>query len=41
MIVDSNAEGLILIDERGDRVSDDLFVALMSLLVLRAQEGLL
>lgn len=39
VIVDSNAEGLILIDERGDRVSDDLFVALMSLLVLKAQEG--
>ncbi|NLA08005.1 MAG: nucleotidyltransferase, partial [Firmicutes bacterium] len=39
IIVDSNAERLLLVDERGNRVSDDLFVALMSLVALKSQEG--
>lgn len=39
IIVDSNAERLLLVDEKGNRVSDDLLMALMSLLVLKSQEG--
>ena len=39
IIVDSNAERLLLVDERGNRVSDDLLAALMWLLVLKAREG--
>lgn len=39
IIVDSNAERLLLVDEKGNRVSEDLFTALMSLLVLKSREG--
>jgi mannose-1-phosphate guanylyltransferase/phosphomannomutase len=38
IIVDPNAERLILIDEEGSAVSDDVFLALISLLVFKSSE---
>jgi len=37
--VDANAERLLLVDEQGRGVSDEMFCALMSLLILKSKEG--
>jgi mannose-1-phosphate guanylyltransferase/phosphomannomutase len=39
IIVDSNAERLLLVDELGNKISGNLFTALISLLALRSREG--
>ncbi len=38
ILVDPNAERLILIDERGGTISDDAFLALISLLIFKSSE---
>jgi mannose-1-phosphate guanylyltransferase/phosphomannomutase len=37
--VDANAERLLLVDEQGNGVSEEMFCALMSLLILKSKEG--
>ncbi|MGE5586239.1 MAG: sugar phosphate nucleotidyltransferase [Bacillota bacterium] len=37
--VDANAERLLLVDEQGKGVSEEMFYALMSLLILKSREG--
>ncbi len=37
--VDNNAEKLLLVDEEGKGVSEEMFCALMSLLILKSREG--
>ncbi|MDI6637462.1 MAG: mannose-1-phosphate guanyltransferase [Bacillota bacterium] len=37
--VDANAERLLLVDEQGNGVSEEMFCALMSLLILKSREG--
>ncbi|MDI7247082.1 MAG: mannose-1-phosphate guanyltransferase [Bacillota bacterium] len=37
--VDTNAERLLLVDEQGRGVSEEMFCALMSLLILKSREG--
>ncbi|GAW91590.1 mannose-1-phosphate guanyltransferase [Calderihabitans maritimus] len=39
VVMDGNAERLILVDERGNIIDDHLFTALVSLVVLRANNG--